>query len=352
MKKPEELAREDIDAALRLARWEVQDLPSLDIDAARGVAIREYPLKSGHGFADYLLYVDGEAGLPKPVYLSDRFVHSSSDTGLQRTPMLRQSTAQERSQSLTRRPLALLAWLFLLVAPWGCASSRTNDPDIVRPAPGAPLLQTIPGPMLGPFNSLPSALLAACNKIMRKPHATAGRPDQQDSATRWRFSSEYCAWIYYTPDHKYVISKLTDQSRVDPTQRTKTCVLPSEVEDPRFPPDSIKYIYALHNHPMGSTVSEFDIRFIISEALRHGFKSETKDGTHHLSLVAFFARGTVEPTCDGFHQYIPAWNLLLTWTRQTGRWDCKQTGLVIVDESRDTIDIKRINADCPGGSVP
>lgn len=251
-----------------------------------------------------------------------------------------------------RKFLAHGASLFLMLTSWGCASSKSSDPDIVRPAPGAPLLEKLPGPMLGPFNSLPNALLAACNKTMRKPNATAGRPDQQDWATRWRFSSEYCAWIYYTPDHKYVVSKLTDQSRVDPTQRTKTCVLPSEVEDPRFPPDSIKYIYALHNHPMGSTVSEFDIRFIISEALRHGFKSETKDGTHHLSLVAFFARGTVEPTCEGFHQYIPAWNLLLTWTRQTGRWECKQTGLVVVDESMNTIDIKPVNAACPGKSAP
>ena len=25
------------------------------------MAIREFPLKSGHGFADYLLYVDGKA---------------------------------------------------------------------------------------------------------------------------------------------------------------------------------------------------------------------------------------------------------------------------------------------------
>ena len=29
--------------------------------AGRGVAIREYPLKPGHGYADYLLYVDGQA---------------------------------------------------------------------------------------------------------------------------------------------------------------------------------------------------------------------------------------------------------------------------------------------------
>lgn len=29
------------------------------ISAHRGVAIREFPLKQGHGFADYLLYIDG-----------------------------------------------------------------------------------------------------------------------------------------------------------------------------------------------------------------------------------------------------------------------------------------------------
>jgi hypothetical protein len=53
----------------------------MNLDAARGVAIREFPLRSGHGFADYLLYVDGlESGddrrmQPKrsgPVRLCDR----------------------------------------------------------------------------------------------------------------------------------------------------------------------------------------------------------------------------------------------------------------------------------------
>ena len=37
------------------------DASAANIHAARGVAIREFPLKSGHGFADYLLYVDGKA---------------------------------------------------------------------------------------------------------------------------------------------------------------------------------------------------------------------------------------------------------------------------------------------------
>jgi type I restriction enzyme R subunit len=32
------------------------------ISAGPGVAIREFPLP-GHGFADYLLYVDGKAGV-------------------------------------------------------------------------------------------------------------------------------------------------------------------------------------------------------------------------------------------------------------------------------------------------
>jgi len=43
----------------RLAGWTVQDAKSVNIHAARGVAVREFLLKSGHGSADYLLYVDG-----------------------------------------------------------------------------------------------------------------------------------------------------------------------------------------------------------------------------------------------------------------------------------------------------
>lgn len=42
-----------------LAGWTVQDAKAANISAGRGVAVREFPLKSGHGFADYLLYVDG-----------------------------------------------------------------------------------------------------------------------------------------------------------------------------------------------------------------------------------------------------------------------------------------------------
>ncbi|MDH5525437.1 MAG: DEAD/DEAH box helicase family protein [Desulfobulbaceae bacterium] len=54
-------AREKIDRLLTEAGWLVQDVKDTNIFAAKGVAIREFPLKSGHGFADYLLYVDGKA---------------------------------------------------------------------------------------------------------------------------------------------------------------------------------------------------------------------------------------------------------------------------------------------------
>jgi len=61
MVKPEDAARQRIDQALELAGWAVQDAKSANIYASTGVAIREFLLNSGHGNADYLLYVNGEA---------------------------------------------------------------------------------------------------------------------------------------------------------------------------------------------------------------------------------------------------------------------------------------------------
>src|ERR1700682_6442655 len=56
---PEDRARENIDKLLSGEGWIVQDKRSANLSAARGVAVREFPLKSGHGEADYLLFVDG-----------------------------------------------------------------------------------------------------------------------------------------------------------------------------------------------------------------------------------------------------------------------------------------------------
>lgn len=57
--KPEELARQKIDSLLDAASWKIQDYKDLNLSASLGVAIREFPLKSG--FADYLLFVDKKA---------------------------------------------------------------------------------------------------------------------------------------------------------------------------------------------------------------------------------------------------------------------------------------------------
>jgi len=56
---PEESTRQKIDALLTQCGWAVQDYTSLNLSAARGVALREVPLKNGR--CDYLLLVDSKA---------------------------------------------------------------------------------------------------------------------------------------------------------------------------------------------------------------------------------------------------------------------------------------------------
>ena len=58
---PEQKARREIDADLTAAGWIIQDRGDLDLTAGRGIAVREFPMKPGFGFADYLLYLDRKA---------------------------------------------------------------------------------------------------------------------------------------------------------------------------------------------------------------------------------------------------------------------------------------------------
>lgn len=55
---PEQKARQKIDELLKEAGWVIQNMDNLDITASFWVVVREFPLESGNGFADYLLYVD------------------------------------------------------------------------------------------------------------------------------------------------------------------------------------------------------------------------------------------------------------------------------------------------------
>ena len=54
--KPEDAARQRIDAKLEAAGWLVQDAKVVNLGAGRGIAVREYPTDTGP--ADYLLFVD------------------------------------------------------------------------------------------------------------------------------------------------------------------------------------------------------------------------------------------------------------------------------------------------------
>jgi type I restriction enzyme, R subunit len=53
---PEQGARQEIDKLLKAAGWAVQDYKAMNLAAARGVAVREFPTPTGP--MDYMLYVD------------------------------------------------------------------------------------------------------------------------------------------------------------------------------------------------------------------------------------------------------------------------------------------------------
>ncbi|MDQ6794446.1 MAG: hypothetical protein M3067_06460, partial [Chloroflexota bacterium] len=54
-------ARVEIDRQLVACGWEVQSRAEMNLYATQGVAVREFIMASGHGRADYLLFVDGKA---------------------------------------------------------------------------------------------------------------------------------------------------------------------------------------------------------------------------------------------------------------------------------------------------
>lgn len=53
----EDKAREKIDRALEKSGWKAHDYKIANLQAGKGVAIRNFLLTSGYGFADDLLYV-------------------------------------------------------------------------------------------------------------------------------------------------------------------------------------------------------------------------------------------------------------------------------------------------------
>ena len=239
---------------------------------------------------------------------------------------------------------AVLGVLFGL-AGLGCSSPKPVQ-GVWRPGPGDKA-DHIPGPMkgFGPFDSFADALKAACPLILAKPNATVGHLKDADRRLAFRVSTEYCAWLYYTPDDRYEMSMLTDQSAPDDllTGR-RSCILPAFVDDSRYAPSELKYIFALHNHPFGGLPSPSDLRFTDEMAQLHAWAIETKNSKVLLSIIAFFSNSTdpERPTCDGFYQYVPATRDMLKWTHTQGVWEREELGLVTwLDGKNYRLDKKR-----------
>ena len=127
------------------------------------------------------------------------------------------------------------------------------------------------------------------------------------------------------------MSMLTDVSKPDDlVTGKKTCVLPKFVNDSRYAPGDLKYIFALHNHPFGKQLSLVDLHFIEAMASQHDWKTETLNGDVYLSIIAFFSqsRDGEAPTCDGFHQYVPATREIMTWVQTPDGWKKADDGLL------------------------
>ena len=115
---PEQRAREQIDAALSAAGWAVQSRDEMNVNATQGVAIREFIMAKGHGYADYLLFVDGRpvgaleakkegvtlTSAEPQVQLYSKGLPDVLDAPHRPLPFLYLSTGTETRWSLTRFP--------------------------------------------------------------------------------------------------------------------------------------------------------------------------------------------------------------------------------------------------------
>ncbi len=128
MSAPEALARRQIDAALAQAGWTVQDRKEANLHAACGVAIREFPLKSGFGEADYLLFVNRQA-----VGAVEAKKQGTTLTGVE-------TQSAKYSEGLPARP--------------GAPSARS--PSSTRPPASRPTSPTASTPTPAPVVSSPS----------------------------------------------------------------------------------------------------------------------------------------------------------------------------------------------------
>jgi type I restriction enzyme R subunit len=191
--QPEAAARQEIDLLLTQAGWIVQSLRQVNLHAALGVAIREFPLNPGHGFADYLLYVDGKAcgvieakkqgsTLTGVEVQSGRYsqgLPSSLPAWARPLPFLYESTGVEthftngldpapraRNVFAFHRPAMLAEWLKLLPSPT-VVTTGAGQATVAQTAPATALARLQQMPELvtewGDFKLWPAQVKAVRN---------------------------------------------------------------------------------------------------------------------------------------------------------------------------------------------
>jgi type I restriction enzyme, R subunit len=166
---PEQQARLQIDNYLKQAGWVVQNYRQMDLTAGQGVAVREVALTSGHGSADYVLYVDRKAvgiveAKKEGVTLTGVEVQSEKySTGVpdrfptwhRPLPFLYESTGEEtrftnlldpdpRSRSVFtfHRPETLLEWVKPPLGVMASDGSRPAPPSFLTRLRRMPTLDT------------------------------------------------------------------------------------------------------------------------------------------------------------------------------------------------------------------
>jgi hypothetical protein len=98
----EQQARVVIDRLLNAAGWAVQDFKAAHVQAARGVALREFELNAGHRTADYLRYVDGKTAGVVAVKIHSEAV-SDVEVARLNTPTLPAPEQQQVVTAVDRR---------------------------------------------------------------------------------------------------------------------------------------------------------------------------------------------------------------------------------------------------------
>jgi hypothetical protein len=253
-----------------------------------------------------------------------------------------------RSKSAGKRRFPLL-WLETLLLTLACQPSLPEGTLVIpKKQPEVGYAYALPGPMpkAGPYKTYVEALFDACPRLLSLPNAVGGRQDgphtvmgRQEGFYFKRYvdvTTEYCAWVYYTPQGMYEMSWVgTDEEQSD--SKLRHCNLPRYVHDPRYRDEEIMYVFAIHGHPAPSELTEGDVAYIIKAGEEHGKAFYNKDGQIHLGIIAFYSKGEGKKvSCDGFFQYTPFTGELQKWSRdESGEWRTEKMGKITYEWKED-----------------